>query len=115
MYWQQHIAATLAESLYDFANFPYDQQLINVRYGSFAFNSTFLNLTLRPNEPLSYVPNYDGRENLRFNSEWAYDESDAFWDVYYTNGAYSDAIFVLPMDRYVCLYEYLKSSMHLSR
>jgi len=88
------------QSLYDFTNFPYDTQDIVVRYGSFGYNASFLNISLVPNEPLSYVPNYDGRRNLFFNSEWAFKEEEAVSGIYTTNGEYTDAYFLIPMSRY---------------
>ena len=72
-----------------------------IRYGSFGFNDSFLNITLDPETPLSYVPNYDGRRNLFFNSEWAFREEEAVAGTYVTNGEYTDAYFLIPMARYV--------------
>jgi hypothetical protein len=100
--WQIHGVATLAESLFDFSHFPYDQQIIVVRYGVFGFNDILINVDVN-SFGLTFAENFDGRQNIFFNSEYQFDADEAYGHQYNTTigiETYTAAVFFLPVTRY---------------
>lgn len=104
----------LSQQHFSFQEFPDDTQQIKVRYGSFGYDSTQLQLNLGSN-PLSFVPTLDtddnngsktGVYNFYLHSEWQYTTGDGFYGVFITNADdydminYTDVMFVLPVNRY---------------
>lgn len=83
---------------FNFDAYPADQQTINIRYGSYAFN----NLTFRmnfTNPPLSFSTNYDGEPTYMQNPAWTYDNSSTSYDVYTSSSGFSNPIYHVVMSR----------------
>ena len=91
------------QQLFYFDEFPLDTQNIIIRYGSFGYNSTFLQMDLPLDEnPISFVRNYNGERNFFQNSEWGFRQNEERALIYTTStdGAYTDVAVILPMERY---------------
>ena len=114
VHWQQHVIAKLSQQHFTFQEFPDDTQYIKLRYGSFGYDSTELQLFLG-GDPLSFVPtlasgDINGTENGVYNfylhSEWQYVTGNGFYGNYLTSVNdgdminYTDVMFVLPVNRY---------------
>ena len=113
VHWQQHVVATFSQQHFSFQEFPDDTQLIKIRYGSFGYDSTELQLRLG-RSPLSFVPvlgvddingTTNGLYNFYLHSEWQYTTGDGFYGNYVTGVGdsdmlnYTDVMFVLPVNR----------------
>jgi hypothetical protein len=101
--WIYHGVVTLAESLFDFSAFPHDEQVILVRYAIFGHNKTFVEFEFYDDSGLTYAQNYDGRQNIFFNSEWEFLEEEASVSTYESTvgiKTFDTAIIFLPMRRY---------------
>jgi hypothetical protein len=94
-----HYTVKFAESLYEFENFPYDEQMIVIRYGSFGFNASLINMVLLPGA-LTYVTNFNGEKNIYFNNEFSYNEQKSLSTILFTRNDHTEAVYILPMDRY---------------
>ena len=112
IFWQRHLVVTLSQQQFSFEKFPNDIQDITVRYGSFNFDQTFLNLSFT-SEPIKYVPNpttHQRQPNFELNSEWYPVVNASSSAIFYTPNSvysnqsntsyYSDAVFTFPVQRY---------------
>ena len=108
-FWSRHIKADFMQPDLTFHNFPQDNQTLHIRYGSYAFNSDYLQLNVL--EPaISYNKNYDERLTFTKNPVWRHDalwtnhttylsSSSKFQNVVYSIGIARDSLGI--MSRFV--------------
>jgi hypothetical protein len=74
---------------------------ITIRYGSKGYTQTYLNLTLVEPDSITQHISYDGSSrHFNLNSQWNYLGSSARAFIYLSPSRHTDAVFVLPVERY---------------
>lgn len=86
------------EPKFKFENYPSDNQIINLRYGSYAYSQQFLKvLFLAP--AISLNQNYDNSSTFMDNPEWTFDNSSTTYTNYVSSSGFYNVIYHIYMER----------------
>jgi hypothetical protein len=86
------------QPLLKFNRYPSDTQVINIRYGSYAYNEQFLVMNYW-GDPLSFNTNFDGSLTFMSNPIWTYDNSSTSYATYTSGSNFLNAIFHIAVTR----------------
>lgn len=98
IFWSRHVYLTIKQPTLNFKEYPNDEQTIHLRYGSYAFNQTYLQLLLLA-KAVTFNQNYDGSDTFKENPLWIYDNDGTTYDVYISSSGFTNAIYNIGMLR----------------
>ncbi len=82
-----------------FDNYPADQQVINIRFGSYAYDQTWLVMGFTPSAPISFNENFDGSKTFMVNPSWSYDEDTTSYSTYVSSSGFLNVIYHIGIQR----------------
>ena len=65
------------EPEYDFSKYPSDSQIINIRFGSYAYPQQLFVMAYPAIGALTFNTNYDNKATFKSNPIWIFDENTA--------------------------------------
>lgn len=81
-----------------FIDYPNDKQIINLRYGSYAYNQDFMKLVFV--EPgISYNTNFDNTYTFRTNPVWKDDNVTSTYTTYLSGSKFLNVIYRIHIQR----------------
>ena len=83
---------------FQFDKYPMDQQIIHLRYGSYAYNQNLLKMVYI-DKPISFNQNFDKTDTFTENPIWTYDNSSTNSETYVSSSGFLNAIHHLYVDR----------------
>eukprot|EP01034_Spumella_vulgaris_P036563 gene36563-45091_t len=104
IFWSRHTVITLMEPEFEFEKYPSDTQIINIRYGSFAYDQTLFKLNYWGN-PISLNQNYDNSSTFMSNPIWTYYNNTAnpkattTYDFYVSTSGFYNSIYHISVTR----------------
>jgi hypothetical protein len=97
-FWSRHTINTFAEPTMDFHQYPGDHQTLHIRFGSFAYDQTWLRTITLPNA-LSFNENFDHSKTFLNNPNWSYDNSSTSYETYLSSTGFFNSIYHIAIRR----------------
>jgi hypothetical protein len=89
---------TVIQPKFDFFKYPTDDQMIHIRYGSYAYNRTFFTVTfLQPS--LTFNQNYDGSYPFLTNPFWGFQHDESSATQYLSSNGFLNNIYRIAITR----------------
>jgi hypothetical protein len=97
-FWSRHTIGTFAQPKMEFEQYPGDHQMVHVRFGSYAYDQTWLQMIFLPGA-LSFNENYDKSMTFLSNPNWAFDNSTTTYETYVSGSGFLNAIYHIGIQR----------------
>lgn len=89
---------TLIQPKFNFFDYPTDDQMIHIRYGSYSYNQTFLTVQfLSPS--LTFNQNFDGSYTFLSNPFWTYQHDESSYGQYLSSNGFLNKIYHIAITR----------------
>jgi len=86
------------QPLFNFANYPSDTQIINLRYGSYAYSQKYLRMVYY-DVPITFNRNFDNTSTFKDNPIWTFDNASTYSTTYVSSSGFLNAIHHIYVDR----------------
>jgi hypothetical protein len=82
-----------------FDDYPGDSQQIVIRFGSYAYDKTWLQMGFDPRGGLSFNENFDKSRTFLENPSWEFDNTTTSFDTYESSSRFLNVIYLLGVRR----------------
>jgi hypothetical protein len=98
-FWSRHTVATFKQVKFLFHDYPGDSQQIVIRFGSYAYDKTWLQMGFDPRGGLSFNENFDKSRTFLENPSWEFDNTTTSFDTYESSSRFLNTIYLLGVRR----------------
>lgn len=89
---------TIVQPKFNFYDYPSDEQIVRIRLGSYAYNSSYLQLMyLSP--VISFNLNFDGSATFKENPFWTFDADKTTHDYYISTNGFQNQVYHIGISR----------------